>query len=71
MEIGKAIQAILRCCLSNLSACNFSINYWGGGGGGRFIKYAVEMASCGMIYIPSFLKIGTDIQEILSFCSAV
>jgi hypothetical protein len=32
------------------------------------MKYAVEMASCGMIYIPSFRKIGTGIQAILRFC---
>jgi hypothetical protein len=30
--------------------------------------YAVEMASCGMKYIPDFIKIGTGIQAILSFC---
>jgi hypothetical protein len=30
--------------------------------------YAVEMASCGMIYLPSFMKIGTDIQAMLRFC---
>jgi hypothetical protein len=32
--------------------------------------YAVEMASCGMIYtyLPSFMKIGTRIQVILRFC---
>jgi hypothetical protein len=26
------------------------------------MKYAVEMGSGGMIYIPSFIKIGSDIQ---------
>jgi hypothetical protein len=31
------------------------------------MKDAVEMASCGMIYIPSFMKIGTDVQAILRF----
>jgi hypothetical protein len=30
--------------------------------------YAVEMASCGMIYLPSFMKIGTGVQAILRFC---
>jgi hypothetical protein len=29
--------------------------------------YAVEMASCGMIYIPGSLKIGTGVQAILRF----
>jgi hypothetical protein len=28
----------------------------------------VEMASGGMIYIPSFMKISTDAQAILRFC---
>jgi hypothetical protein len=32
------------------------------------MKYAVEVASCGMIYIPSFMKIGTGVQVILRFC---
>jgi hypothetical protein len=27
----------------------------------------IEMASCGIIYIPSFVKIGTGVQVILSF----
>jgi hypothetical protein len=29
------------------------------------MKYTVEMASGGMIYIPSFMKIGSGIQLIL------
>jgi hypothetical protein len=32
------------------------------------MKYAVEVASCGLIYIPSFMKIGADIQARLRFC---
>jgi hypothetical protein len=32
------------------------------------MKYAVEKASCGMIYLPSFMKIGTGVQVILKFC---
>jgi hypothetical protein len=32
------------------------------------MKCAVEIASCGMIYIPSFMKIGKGIQAILRFC---
>jgi hypothetical protein len=32
------------------------------------MKYVVEMASCGMIYIPSFMKIGTGAQAILRVC---
>jgi hypothetical protein len=33
----------------------------------EFMIYAVEMASCGMIYLPSFMKIGTGVQAILKF----
>jgi hypothetical protein len=32
------------------------------------MKYAIEIASCGMIYLISFTKIGTGIQAILRFC---
>jgi hypothetical protein len=28
----------------------------------------VEMASCGMIYLSNFMKIGTGVQAILRFC---
>jgi hypothetical protein len=31
------------------------------------VKYAVEMASCGMINTPSFMKIGAVLQAILRF----
>jgi hypothetical protein len=30
--------------------------------------YAVEIASYGMIYIPSFMKIGMGVQAILRLC---
>jgi hypothetical protein len=29
------------------------------------MKYAVEMASVAMIYIPSFIKIGSGIQKLM------
>jgi hypothetical protein len=29
---------------------------------------AVEIVSCGMICVPSFIKIGTGVQAILRFC---
>jgi hypothetical protein len=32
------------------------------------MKYAVEMALRGMIYVPSFMKIGTGVQAILRLC---
>jgi hypothetical protein len=28
--------------------------------------YSVDMTSCGMIYIPRFLKIGSDFQKLLT-----
>jgi hypothetical protein len=34
----------------------------------EFLMYAVEMPSCGIIFLPSFIKIGTGIQVILRFC---
>jgi hypothetical protein len=30
--------------------------------------YAIQMGSGGMIDIPSFIKISTDVEGILSFC---
>jgi hypothetical protein len=30
---------------------------------GIFMKYAVEMGSVAMIYVPSFIKIGSAIQK--------
>jgi hypothetical protein len=30
--------------------------------------YTVEMASCGVIYLPSFMKTGTGVEAILRFC---
>jgi hypothetical protein len=32
------------------------------------MKYAVEIVSCGGIYIQSFMKNGTDVEPILRFC---
>jgi hypothetical protein len=31
------------------------------------MKYATEMASSGMMYVPNFRKIGTGVQAILRF----
>jgi hypothetical protein len=30
--------------------------------------YFFQMASCGMIYIPSFMKISEGVERILRFC---
>jgi uncharacterized protein YraI len=32
------------------------------------MMYATEMDSCGMMYIPRFMKIGTGSQAIIRFC---
>jgi hypothetical protein len=32
------------------------------------VKCTIEMDSGGMIYIPTFMKIGTGVQAILGFC---
>jgi hypothetical protein len=29
------------------------------------MKYAVEMGSSVMVYVPSFIKIGSDIQKVM------
>jgi hypothetical protein len=29
------------------------------------MRYAVEMGQCAMIYIPSFIKIGSGIQKLI------
>jgi hypothetical protein len=30
-----------------------------------FMKYSIEMSSGAMMYIPSFIKIGSDIQRLI------
>jgi hypothetical protein len=32
------------------------------------MKYAVEISSCGMIYVSGFMKTGKAIQAMLRFC---
>jgi hypothetical protein len=32
------------------------------------MEYAVELASCSVIYVPNFMKIGAGVQEILWLC---
>jgi hypothetical protein len=32
------------------------------------MSYAVGMASCGMIYLPGFIKICIGVQALLEFC---
>jgi hypothetical protein len=35
---------------------------------GGLMIYAIEMASCGVIFLLSFMKVGTDLQAMLRFC---
>jgi hypothetical protein len=37
-------------------------------GAGGIYEVGLEMASCGMICFPSFMKIGTGVQALLRFC---
>jgi hypothetical protein len=60
MKIGAGVQAILRCCFSNLKRCNVGIT------GEGFMNYAVEMGSGAMMYITSFIQIGSAIQKLLA-----
>jgi uncharacterized protein YraI len=32
------------------------------------MKYAVEISSCGMIYVPTIMKISAGVQTTLRFC---
>jgi hypothetical protein len=36
-----------------------------------FMKYAVDMLSCVIIYIPSFMKTDIGVQAVLRFASAI
>jgi hypothetical protein len=56
-KIGAGVQAILRFWFSNLRSCNLVLLLMEG-----FMYYAVEMGSGGMIYVPSFINIGSGIH---------
>jgi hypothetical protein len=58
MKIGTDVQAMLRFRLKNLIGCNVGIT------DGKFMKYAVETGSGAVIYIPSFIEIGSGIQKL-------
>jgi hypothetical protein len=52
MNIGTGVQAILRIPLRNLKGCNVGIN-----DGRDLTKYAVELNSGDIIYVPSSVAI--------------
>jgi hypothetical protein len=58
MKIGTGVEGILRFCLKNLWGCNIGISDEGG-----LMDNVVEMRSGAMIYKPSFIKTGSDIQK--------
>jgi hypothetical protein len=59
MNTGIGLQAILRFSVRNLTGCNVGITE------GVFINYAVEMGLGAMIYITSFIQIGSGIQKLI------
>jgi hypothetical protein len=64
MAIGSGIQVILRVLPQQFERLWYWYYWWEG-----LHKYAVEMASGGMMYtyIPSFVKISTGVQAILRY----
>jgi hypothetical protein len=62
-KIDWGIQILLRVISPQFERLTCLYCWWEG-----FLKYAVEIAIGGMIYIPSFIMIGTGVQAILMFC---
>jgi hypothetical protein len=61
MKIDIGIQAILMFCFRNMRGCNVDIT----DGVGGFMNYAHEMGSGTIIYVPSFVRIGSEIQKLM------
>jgi hypothetical protein len=59
--IGTGVKATLRLYLRYLRGFNVGIT------DGVFMIYTTEMASCGIIYILSFIKVGKGVQATLRF----
>jgi hypothetical protein len=51
-------MCLLSHCLATVEGIHIQTDWWE-----RFMKYVVEMGSVAMIYIPSFIKIGSCIQS--------
>jgi hypothetical protein len=58
MKIGTGVQAILRFCLRNLRGCDVGIT-----DRRDLFNYAVDMSSCAVMYVPSFINIGSGIRK--------
>jgi hypothetical protein len=58
-----AVTFLLSSCLATIRG--YTYRHTDGLGGG-FMKYTVEMGSGDMIYIPSFIEIGSAIQELIT-----
>jgi hypothetical protein len=57
VTIGSGIQAILRITCQQFERLQYWYYWWEG-----FMKYAIEMTACGMIYTPSFIKMSSGVQ---------
>jgi hypothetical protein len=63
MKNGLVIQIKLRLLPQQFEVLQCWYYRWNG-----FMKCVTEIGSDGMIYVPSFMKIGAGIQPILRFC---
>jgi hypothetical protein len=59
MNIGAGVKAILRFCLSNMKSRNVGIT------DGRYLWITAEMGKGAMMYIPSFIQIGSGIHNLM------
>jgi hypothetical protein len=60
MNICAGVRALLRFCLRNLKAEMLVLLM-----GGIFFNYSIEMVLGVVIYVPSFIKIGSGIQKLM------
>jgi hypothetical protein len=56
-----AVTFLQSCCLATIGEYIYRHRDWWEG----FMKYTIEMGSVAMIYIRSFIKIGSGIQKLL------
>jgi hypothetical protein len=60
VTIGSGIQVILRFLRQQFGRLQYCYYWWEG-----FIKCIIEMASFGMMYVPSFIKTCEGVQAVL------
>jgi branched-subunit amino acid transport protein len=56
-----AATFLLSRCLATIRGYTYRYTDWWE----RFMKYAVEMGSVAIVYIPSFIKSGSSIQKLM------